>query len=47
MNWVKATGGKGAEPGRVLHFRPLPIARQRIAGRPPSTGGRGNKLTPS
>ena len=34
MKWRKAKGGKSVKPGVALHFRPLPVARQRVAGQP-------------
>jgi len=34
MSSVKATFGKGVKPATALHFRPLPVSRPRVAGKP-------------
>jgi len=41
--WAKAAGGPGVKPGVPLHFRPLPVARHRVAGatRQPAAAAKG------
>jgi len=34
MKWAKARGAQGVKPGVNVHFRPLSVARRRVAGQP-------------
>jgi len=43
IKWAKAVGRQGVKPNMALHFTPLPVAHQRVAGqsRQPAAGSKG------